>query len=172
MKLPRTLAVMSLFSLLFGFARGEALKIGEQAPAVTAKTDDGTTLNLGDVYKKNNYTVVYFYPKADTPGCTKQGCSLRDANAELAKRGVAIIGVSTDTVEKQKAFKEKYNFPFTLLADTDKTVVKAFGQAGIKPVASREAYLINRRGEVVYHDLGQTDTQAEKVLEFLKTQKS
>jgi peroxiredoxin Q/BCP len=171
MKFPRTLAAMSLFALLFGFARGEALKIGDKAPAVSAKTDAGSTVNLGDIYKKNNYTVVYFYPKADTPGCTKQGCSLRDANAELARRGVAIVGVSVDSVAEQKAFKDKFNFPFTLIADTDKTVVKAFGQPGTGR-AAREAYLIDKNGKVVYHDEKQTDTQAEKVLEFLKTQKS
>jgi len=171
MKLPRTLALMSLFSLLFGFAQAEPLKVGEKAPVVSAKTDDGSTLNLGDVYKKNNYTLVWFYPKALTGGCTKQGCSLRDANAELKKHGVAVVGVSNDTVEKQKEFKEKNNFPFPLLADTDKTVVKAFGQSGIA-FPSREAYLIDRSGKVVYHDKGQTEKQAEMVLNFLKSKKS
>ena len=171
MKLPRPLVLMSLFSLLFGFARAEALKVGDKAPAVTAKTDAGKTINLGDVYKKQPYTLVYFYPKADTPGCTKQGCSLRDANAELAKKGVAIIGVSTDTVEEQKAFKEKFNFPFTLIADTDKSVVKAFGQAGTNR-AAREAYLINKEGKVVYRDEKQTEKQAETVLAWLNAKKS
>src|SRR6185436_12705465 len=151
MKLPRTLALMSLFSLLFGFARAEPLNVGDQAPTVSATTDDGSTLNLADVYKKNNYTLVWFYPKALTGGCTKQGCSLRDATAELKKHGVAIVGVSTDTVEKQKEFKEKENFPYPLLADTDKTVIKAFGQPGVKATAEREAYLIDKSGKVVYH---------------------
>src|SRR3954466_12112483 len=172
MKLPRTLALMSLFSLLFGFARAEPLKIGDKAPTVSAKTDEGTTLSLGDVYKKNNYTLVWFYPKALTGGCTKQGCSLRDATADLKAKGVAVVGVSVDPVEKQKEFKEVNKFPYPLLADTDKTVIKAFGQSGDKPMASREAYLIDRNGKVVYHDTGQTEKQAEKVLEFLKTQKS
>jgi peroxiredoxin Q/BCP len=167
MKLPRTLAIMSLFALLFGFARGEALKVGDKAPVVSAKTDEGTTLNLGDVYKKNNYTLVWFYPKALTGGCTKQGCSLRDATADLKKHGVAVVGVSVDPVEKQKEFKAKENFPYPLLSDTDKTVIKAFGQSGEKPVASREAYLIDKSGKVVYHDVGQTDKQAEMVLKFL-----
>ena len=171
MKLPRTLALMSLFSLLFGFARAEPLKIGDKAPEVSAKTDAGKTINFGDVYKKQDYTVVYFYPKADTPGCTKQSCALRDANAELAKKGVAIIGVSTDTVEDQKAFKEKFNFPFTLIADTDKAVVKAFGQAGTNR-AAREAYIVNKQGKVVYYDKGQTEKQAETVLAFLNDKKA
>ncbi len=171
MKLPRTLALMSLFSLLFGAAQAEPLKVGDKAPAVTATTDSGSTLNLGDVYKKNDYTLVWFYPKALTGGCTKQGCSLRDASAELTKKGVAIIGVSTDTVAKQKEFKETNNFPFPLLADTEKTVVKGFGQPGVA-LAGREAYLINRQGKVVYYDKGQTEKQAEMVLAFLNSKKS
>ena len=107
MKLPRTLALMSLLSLLVGSARAEPLKIGDAAPVLSATTDAGTTLNLADVYKKNNYTLVWFYPKALTGGCTKQGCSLRDASADLKKHGVAVIGVSTDPVEKQKEFKRR-----------------------------------------------------------------
>jgi thioredoxin-dependent peroxiredoxin len=172
MKFPRTLAIMSLFALLFGFARGEPLKIGDKAPVVSAKTDEGTTLNLGDVYKKNNYTLVWFYPRALTGGCTKQGCALRDATADLKKHGVQVIGVSTDTVEKQKEFKMKENFPYPLLADTEKVVIKAFGQPGVKATAEREAYLIDKSGKIVYHDEKQTEKQAEKVLEFLNAKKS
>lgn len=162
---------MSLFSLLFGLARAEALKVGDKAPQISALTDSGKTLNLGDVYKQNNYTLVWFYPKALTSGCTKQGCSLRDASAELKKLGVAVVGVSMDPVEKQKEFKEKNNFDYPLLADTDKKVVKAFGQSG-GIVASREAYLIDRSGKVVYHDEKQTEKQAEMVLAFLNSKKS
>ncbi|MEO6244945.1 MAG: peroxiredoxin [Opitutaceae bacterium] len=171
MKHTRIIALMSLFSLLTGFARAEALKVGDQAPVVSAMTDAGTTLNLGDVYKKNDYTLVWFYPKALTGGCTKQGCSLRDASADLKKLGVAVVGVSTDSVEKQKEFREKNNFDYPLLADTDKKIVKAFGQAGIA-MASREAYLIDKSGKVVYHDKGQTEKQAEMVLAFLHAKKS
>ena len=167
MKLPRTLAFMSIFAFLLGFARAEPLKVGAAAPAVSAKTDEGKTLSLAETYKNNNYTLVWFYPRALTGGCTKQGCSLRDAAADLKKHGVTVVGVSTDPVEKQKQFKETNNFPFPLLADTDKTVMKAFGQAESRPAAQREAYLIDRSGKVVYHDVGQTEKQAEKVLEFL-----
>ena len=171
MKLPRILALMSLFTLLFGSAKAEPLKIGDQAPVISGVTDEGTTLNLGDVYKKNDYTLVWFYPKALTGGCTKQGCSLRDAGAELTKKGVAVVGVSVDPVEKQKEFKEVNHFPFPLISDTDKKVVKAFGQSGAM-MASREAYLIDRSGKVVYHDEKQTDKQAEKVLAFLNGEKT
>lgn len=166
MKFSRTLALMSLLSIFSNAAQAEPLKVGAAAPKISAKTDAGTTLDLGEVYAKNNYTLVWFYPRALTGGCTKQGCSLRDASAELKQKGVAVVGVSTDSVEKQREFKEKNNFPFPLLADTDKKVVKAFGQSGTL-MASREAYLIDRNGKVVYHDKGQTDQQAAMVLKFL-----
>ena len=167
----RPLLAMSLLSLLGIVARAEALKVGADAPVVTATTDAGTKLNLADVYKQNEYTLVWFYPRALTGGCTKQGCSLRDAAADLKKKGVAVIGVSTDSVEKQKEFKDKNNFAYPLLADTDKKVIAAFGQSG-GMMASREAYLIDRKGKVVYHDQGQTEKQAEMVLAFLNGKKS
>ncbi len=162
-------ALLMLSALISFFARlgAEALQVGAAAPVISAKTDDGSTLNLGEVYKANDYTLVWFYPKALTGGCTKQGCSLRDAAADLKAKGVAVIGVSTDPVEKQKEFKDANHFPFPLLADTDKAVIKAFGQNGAGPMAAREAYLVDRSGKVVYHDEKQTDHQAEKVLEFL-----
>ena len=170
MKLRPAIALMSLFSFLFAFAKADSLKVGDAAPAVSAQTDAGAALDLADVYKKNEYTLVWFYPKALTGGCTKQGCSLRDASADLKKLGVAVVGVSTDTVEKQKEFKDTNNFPFPLLADTDRKVMHAFGQEG-SGMAKREAYLI-KGGKIVYKDQGATDKQAENVLNFLKTQKS
>ena len=156
---------MSLFTLLGIFARAEPIKVGEAAPTVSAKTDAGTTLNLADVYKTNDYTLVWFYPKALTGGCTKQGCSLRDAAADLKKKGVSVVGVSTDSVEKQKEFKDKNNFSYPLLADTDKKVVQAFGQSAMM-FASRECYVI-KGGKIVYKDTGVTDKQADNVLAFL-----
>ena len=157
------LPLLAMFSFTKLFA--DSLKVGDDAPVLSAVTDAGATLNLGDVYKANAYTVVWFYPKALTGGCTKQGCSLRDASAELTKHGAAVIGVSTDTVEKQKEFKDANHFPFPLLADTDKKVVKAFGQSAVM-FASRECYVI-KGGKIVYKDAGVTDKQADNVLAFL-----
>jgi peroxiredoxin Q/BCP len=161
------LPLLAMFSFTKLFA--EPLKVGDDAPVVSALTDAGATLNLGDVYKANAYTVVWFYPKALTGGCTKQGCSLRDASAELTKHGAAVVGVSTDTVEKQKEFKDTNHFPFPLLADTDKKVVKAFGQSAMM-FASRECYVI-KGGKIVYKDTGVTDKQADNVLAFLASDK-
>jgi peroxiredoxin Q/BCP len=163
-------ALTTLFGLamLPFLAFADPLTVGSVAPVVSAKTETGTTLDLGSVYKSNRYTLVYFYPRADTPGCTKQGCSLRDAYADLSAKGVAIIGVSSDSVEAQHAFKEKYRLPFTLLADQDLTVIKAFGaRSAMLSMASRQAYLI-KDGKIVYADhKGSTTKQAEDILAFL-----
>lgn len=172
MNLRPTLLLMSLFSL-FSIAKAEPLKVGDAAPALTVTTDTGAKLNLGDVYKQQPYTLVYFYPKADTPGCTKQGCSLRDGYEALTKRGVAVIGVSHDDVDAQKAFKEKYHLPFTLVADTDQAASKAFGvpNVAMTGLAHRSAYLI-KDNKIVYTDYkGTTDKQAQTILQVLDQQK-
>lgn len=169
----KTLRFLLMFSTLLGlFAKlsAESLKVGDAAPVVSAVTDSGDTLNLGDVYAKNKYTVVWFYPKALTGGCTKQGCSLRDAASDLTSRGAAVVGVSMDPVDLQKKFKETNHFPFPLLADTDKKVVQAFGQSGAG-FAARECYII-KGGKVVYKDAGVTDQQAANVLKFIDSDKS
>ena len=156
-------------------AENQPLNVGDAAPAVSAVTDEGSTINLADIYKAHAYTLVYFYPKAKTGGCTAQGCSLRDANDELAKLDVFIIGVSTDDVKLQAEFKAEQKFPFTLIADTDRKVTNAFqlGDANAegKGNSSRQAYLIHD-GKIIYADhKGATKDQAQQILTFLATQK-
>jgi len=170
-------STLRLFALALGavtmtsLSPAAPLNVGDSAPKVSAVTDSGKTLNLGDVYGNQRFTLVYFYPRADTPGCTAQGCSLRDAYQELTEKGVAVIGVSNDNVEAQRAFREKYNLPFTLLADTDFKVIRAFGQQGIKS-AKRQAYLI-RDGKIVYADhAGSTSKQAADILAFIASGRS
>lgn len=158
------LAFLATVSLL----RADPLKVGDPAPFVTGISETGAPINFGDVYKQNKYTLVYFYPKAFTSGCTTQGCSLRDAWSDLKAKGVAVIGVSTDPVETQKKFKEEHNFPFPLIADTDTKVMKAFGVPGVKMVTLRSAFLI-KDGKIVYTDQKVTAKQAENVLAYLKT---
>ncbi len=168
------LAMLFLSPLLSAFARSTPLAVGDQAPAVTGVTENGTPLNFADVYKQQPYTLVYFFPKADTPGCTKQGCSLRDAYEPLQQKGVAVIGVSHDDVAAQKAFRTKYHFPFTLIADNHNTVINAFGVPHIPAtsLAQRQAYLI-KDGKVVWADYkASTDRQAADVLRVLAQQKS
>ncbi|WP_415909379.1 peroxiredoxin [Oleiharenicola sp. Vm1] len=176
MKSARFLAALAAAMLFLATSHAEPVKVGDPAPAVTGVTDTGAKLALADVYKQQPYTLVYFYPKADTPGCTKQGCSLRDGYEALTKQGVAVIGVSHDDVAAQKAFKEKYHLPFTLIADTDKAVINAFGVPTrsvpmMGEFASRSAYLI-KDGKVVYTDYkGTTTEQAKVILEFIAAQK-
>jgi len=161
------------FLTMFITSRAEPLAVGAPAPVLTAVTEAGDQLDLGAVYPKG-YTLVYFFPKADTPGCTAEGCSLRDAYQDLTDKGVTVIGVSTDDVTAQKAFKEKYHFPFTLLADKDQAVIKAFGVPvrdvpAMGAFASRQSFLINKEGKIVWRDLkASTKQQAADVLKALK----
>ena len=169
-----SLALAMSFLSAFSFAKADPLKVGDQAPSVSGTTDAGTSIDLGAVYKQQPYTLVYFYPKAGTSGCTKQGCSLRDAYEALSKKGVVVIGVSHDTVAEQKAFKDENHFPFTLIADKDKAVSKAFGVPDMKlmGLATRQAYLI-KDGKVVWADYkASTTQQADDVLKALAAQGS
>ena len=120
--------------------------------------------------------MLYFYPKADTPGCTKESCSLRDGYEQLQKAGAEILGVSLDTVEAQQKFKDKYKLPFDLVADTDKKVAKAYDALMITGLmTSRVTYLIDPEGKIAHVfdkvDTGAHNSQVLKELERLKTEK-
>jgi len=169
-----TLVLPTMLAAFSPFAKADPLAVGDKAPEVTGITETGAPLNFGDVYKKQTYTLVYFFPKADTPGCTAQGCSLRDAYEQLTAKGVAVIGVSHDDPASQSAFKAKYHFPFTLIADPDQVVMKAFGVPNIPftPLAKRQAYLI-KNGTIIWADYhAKTAEQAADVLDVLAAQKS
>ena len=160
--------LMSLFTFSAN-AEDSFIKEPYEAPSLTAKDQNGEDVALADIYKKG-LTLVYFYPKADTPGCTAQACSLRDAYEDLTKAGIQVIGVSTDNVDNQKKFSTKYELPFTLLADPDGEIVKAFGVKKIPLIgmASRQAFLI-KDGKVVWHDAkASTSEQAADVLTAMK----
>ena len=132
-------------------AAAEPLQVGDAAPSAASVDQDGRPVTLSQLYG-NGWTLVYFYPKADTPGCTAEACSLRDAFADLTKKGVTVIGVSADEPKEQKAFREKYHLPFTLLADSDKRVIRAFGVPTTMGFASRQSFLI-KDGKIVWRDL-------------------
>jgi peroxiredoxin Q/BCP len=106
------------------------LKEGDQAPAFTVSTSGGGKVSLSDYNGKN--VILYFYPKDDTPGCTKEACAFRDEFSAFRKEGAVVLGVSTDSVKKHDKFVEKYKLPFTLLADEDKKIVEAYGVWGEK----------------------------------------
>lgn len=152
-----------LAALIPGFAIHAApLEPGSTAPAITATNQNGEAVALQDVYAKG-LTLVYFYPKADTSGCTAQACSFRDAYAGFQKDGLTIYGVSRDGVEAQKKFKEKYQIPFDLIADVDGKVAEAFG-VDLIPVAGltkRQSFLI-RDGKIVWTSLASKTKEAAK----------
>jgi peroxiredoxin Q/BCP len=155
-------------ALFAGTALAEPLAIGAPLPAVEQKNQDGQTVQLAEAGAQG-YTLVYFYPKADTPGCTKQACSLRDSYAALTDKGVKIFGVSADKVGSQKTFKDKYKLPFDLLADADGKVIAAFGVPTTLGFAKRQAFLF-KDGKLVWSDLSaSTEKQAEDVIKFLAT---
>jgi peroxiredoxin Q/BCP len=131
------------------------LKAGDPAPDFSAVSTDGKTISLADYRGKK--LVMYFYPMDDTPGCTKQACSLRDANAEIAVRGAAILGVSAQGEESHQRFTEKFSLNFPLLADTDLAIAKAYGVAGsgvggllrtLVKFSERVTFIIDETGRV------------------------
>lgn len=118
------------------------LKEGDKVPDFTSKDQDSKTVSLSDY--KGKKLILFFYPRANTPGCTDEACNLRDYYTELKSRGYELLGVSADSAKKQSNFKKKFNLPFPLLADEDKSVVNAFGVWGAKKFMGREFDGIHR----------------------------
>jgi peroxiredoxin Q/BCP len=147
---------------------------GSKAPTVTLKADDGSKVKLSDL--KGHPIVIYFYPKDDTPGCTKEACAFRDRSKELEKLGAKVFGVSPDSVESHVKFKEKYKLNFPLLADTDHEVAEKFGawreknMYGKKSMGiQRSTYLIDATGKVAkLWKKVSVDGHDEQVIEALK----
>jgi peroxiredoxin Q/BCP len=160
--------VASIFAVSSEQTNGK-LSVGDSIPDVTAQDQDGHSVNLAEA-GKTGYTLVYFYPKAMSPGCTAQACSLRDSYTELQQKGVKIFGVSLDTIEAQKKFQEEDHLPFALLSDQNKQVVSAFGVPLVKDAfATRQAYLF-KNGKLVWIDTkASTAKQAQDLIEVLAT---
>jgi peroxiredoxin Q/BCP len=160
--MKRAALCFMIFSSLHTLLFSDPLEPGSPVPQVKAVTDTGETLDLGAELAEGT-TLVFFYPKAMTPGCTRQACSLRDSWDELQQRSVAIYGVSGDTAATQAEFREKHALPFTLLADTEGELAKAFN----KSRWSRHAYIFHD-GVLVWRDLSAaTARQADEVLSAL-----
>jgi len=118
------------------------LKEGDEAPLFTAAANGGGTISLSDLRGKN--VILYFYPKDDTPGCTKEACGFRDHYDAFKARGAVVLGVSTDPAKSHDKFVKKYGLPFTLLADEDQTIVKAYGVWGEKTFMGRNYFGTHR----------------------------
>ncbi|MCE0499345.1 MAG: peroxiredoxin [Methylacidiphilales bacterium] len=149
--------------------RADPLTIGAPAPDLTAADQNGVPIHFADIYAKG-ITLVYFYPKAGTSGCTAEACSLRDAYDKLQAEGLQIIGVSRDTSAAQKDFQDKYKLPFTLVADTDGKVAAAFGVPMIMhviPLASRQSFIV-KDGKIAWTSLhAKTNGSADEVQKAL-----
>ena len=147
------------------------LKVGDKAPVFAATDQNGETVKLGDL--KGQRVVLYFYPKDDTPGCTKEACSFRDADENYRKKNIRVLGVSTDDEKSHQKFISKYQLPFDLLADTDKSIVEAYGVWGEKSMygkkymgTNRKTFLIDEQGRIVkIFDKVDVAAHADEVLE-------
>jgi len=149
------------------------LKVGNKVPDFTLKDQDGTTHRLSDY--KGKPVVLYFYPKDDTPGCTKEACSFRDNFDTFKRKGIEVLGISIDDEKSHTKFREKYNLPFALLADADKKVVEKYGVWVEKNMygkkkwgTARKTFLINENGRLkhIFNQV-KTDIHAQEVLDVM-----
>jgi len=147
------------------------LKEGGQAPDFVTRDTDGNEVRLSDF--RGRRVVLYFYPKDDTPGCTKQACSIRDSYSEFEERGIKVLGVSLDDQASHRKFADKYELPFTLLSDTDHAVADAYGVYGEKEFmgkkymgVDRKTFLIDEQGRLkkVFNKVN-VEEHADEVLE-------
>jgi peroxiredoxin Q/BCP len=147
------------------------LKAGDSAPDFTSRDAQGNEVKLSNLRGQN--VVLYFYPKDDTPGCTKEACSFRDASAVYEDAGVKVLGVSLDDEQSHQAFAEKFKLPFTLLADTDHSVSDAYGVYGEQTWGdkkymgvARKTFLIDKEGKIKkVFDQVNVEQHADEVLE-------
>ena len=148
-RLLALLAALALFVTLHR-AHGDTPKPGDKAPLVEANDQDGHLWKLADQIGPK-VVLLYFYPKDDTPGCTKEACGLRDRMGDLQKDGVAVVGVSRDDAASHVKFREKFKLNFPLLVDTDGKLTTAFGVAMEgRPLARRVSFLIGKDGKILH----------------------
>ena len=150
------ISIAVLIGLVFAFTMTKQtdirpLQVGDKVPEFNLPDQNGEIFNVAD-YLGKNPMVIYFYPKDDTPGCTKEACSFRDSYEEFTDRKVKVIGISADDVESHRNFADKYDLPFTLLADTQNEVRNLFGvksnMLGLIP--GRVTYVVNSEGSIIY----------------------
>lgn len=153
------------------------LKEGKLAPDFTVADQNGKSHTLSDY--RGQWVLIYFYPKDDTPGCTKEACAIRDMMPNFKKLKLQIFGVSVDSVKSHKKFEEKYDLPFTLLADEDKKIVGKYGVWGKKKFMGREymgtfrtSFLIDPKGKIAkIYEKVKPEVHAEEILDDLKKMK-
>lgn len=150
-------------------------KIGNMAPAFTLQDQSGNSVSLKD-FRGDKHVVLYFYPKAMTPGCTVQACGLRDSKRQLSRLGAVALGISPDPVARLKKFEDKESLNFTLLSDEDHAVADKYGVWGLKKFMGREfmgilrtTFVVHQSGKLVHiMDKVKTKTHHDDVLQVLK----
>ncbi len=151
------------------------MEINDKAPAFRTTDENGKEVALKDFLGKT--VVLYFYPKADTPGCTKEACGFRDTYKKIEKTGAVLLGISADTAAAQKKFQDKYSLPFTLLADAEKKIASQFGVVKEKNMYGRKVmgiarttFVIGPEGKIkhIFNNV-KAEGHAEEVLEYLKS---
>lgn len=156
----------------FGLTSSPALPVGSPMPDVQALDHNGAPLDLGAACRQG-LVLVYFYPKADTPGCTAQACVLRDAFADLSEDGLTIFGVSLDSPKSQAAFRQRYQIPFTLVADTEGKVAAAFGVPTLLGLAAKRQSFLLKDGVIVWRDVSASPRcHADDVREAIRNLRS
>jgi len=165
---------MTLITALFftgGNSNAQQIKEGFKVPEFNLSDQDGKEFNIKDVLEKKKL-VIYFYPKDDTPGCTKEACSFRDQFEVFTQAGAMIIGISAQSVDSHKKFAGKYKLPFTLLSDTDNHVRKLFGVSS-GPIPGRVTFVVDKTGTVVYvfDSQMQATRHVDEALRILKEMK-
>jgi len=163
----KTLGLFTAGILAAGFIMGADIKLkeGDAAPDFSLMDQNGNLHSLSDY--RGQKVVVYFYPKNDTPGCTKEACSFRDDYSLFQKDSIKVFGISYDSSESHRKFAEKYRLPFTLLSDSEKTVARAYGSKGLI-FPKRKTFLIDEMGMVlkVYHEMDVTTHGAQILADF------
>lgn len=167
------LRIISILSIIIGItmAGDTELKVGDNAPDFTLSDQNGKEQTLSDYFGEN--IVVYFYPKDDTPGCTKEACSIRDNFKLFEKNNIIVFGISYDSPRSHKKFAEKYNLPFILLSDSDKSVAKSYDSYGWF-LTKRNSFLIDKSGKIfkIYKSVDVTEHTENILNDFSDLEKS
>ena len=159
------LLIMVIFLSGF-FLKGSELKVGDKAPDFKLTDAFGNFYSLSD-YMGKKPVVLYFYPKADTPGCTKQACGIRDDWSKFEENGIQVFGISVDSQKSLKKFSEKYKLNFPLLSDEDKTVCRKYGVLNFLGFANRVTFIVDKEGKIAHIiDKVNIETHARDVFEL------
>ncbi len=158
---------LTIITAGFLWGRGVPLEIGDQAPDFSLPDENGQIQNLSQY--RGQKVVVYFYPKDDTPGCTKEACGIRDLFSQFTDNRIVVLGVNYDDAASHKKFKDKHNLPFLLLSDGDKSVSKQYGADGMF-FPSRKTYLIDEEGILIkIFENVNVLTHAEEILRYFES---